>query len=406
MKYALLDNSGFAGFMRLYLPEKETHLEFNSNFPEHKYIDYVSAAQLLTAICIYEQVWVEGSSDGHYDSAIEIIPSDASVPRRDFSSSWVTEMCHELPSDLSKIIVSQRLWTHNDWSLGDRAKLLAFDLYNSFLKDCQGNNKTFKIPNVYTSPTYKDRQVFVDLNEKNGSPLSESELQMAMFLHRGILLSALTSKICDATYLPYSYRGQLLASLPPGVSYRVLNKEHSPRIYSDATPDERQLLQLVNKAYYEVLGQFTWTQYDNFIPFVGASILSRANYNIYDALEIALEYRLSSNLSATINELYEWKNDKVMFEYYLEQFKQELDTAGTRFKLDTSFDSIESTASLTVFWLPFGLKDPILEALKLLPDKFIANINAFLSKVKRLEGHQMLLIDHVTALNEIKSSIG
>ncbi len=403
----LLDNSSFAGLMRCYKPELESHQEFLNDFPEHRVTDYVSLAQILTAICLYDVILVEGSSTGHYNSAVDIIPSHGKMISRDQASNWVNDLCKMLPKEIQTIIKSEPFYTTNDriLKLDGPSQELAFNLFKTHLRNRMILKSNEKIPNVYSSKTYINRKRFEELNNKSDSPLSENELIQAMFLHRGILLDFISSEYSHMTYFPYSYRGKLLELLPPNTSSLVFEKDIFTGIGIDSTPSNRKVIELINIAYYEILDQCTWTKYNSFIPFIGAGILEQTKYNVTDSLEVALKYRNSTNLKEIIQEMMEWRTDRVRFEYYLNKFKEELKNATKSFKRNTSSNNIEIAANLSIFWLPFGLKDPVVEGLKRLPDEWKSSFNKIIDRVKKHEGHQIFLIDHIKAINQVNSHL-
>ena len=57
----VLDNSAFAGVMRLYSPEREVHRLFLRNYPDHREIDERSLADFLTALCVYDFIFLDSS---------------------------------------------------------------------------------------------------------------------------------------------------------------------------------------------------------------------------------------------------------------------------------------------------------------------------------------------------------
>ena len=72
---ALLDNSAFAGVMRLYYPEHEMHRRFLKNYPDHLPIDEHSLADFLSCICTYDQLLIESSSGWNESELCGRIPN-------------------------------------------------------------------------------------------------------------------------------------------------------------------------------------------------------------------------------------------------------------------------------------------------------------------------------------------
>lgn len=399
-KDALIDNTAFAGMMRCYLPELESHSKFLTDFPTHKKIDFVSTAQILTAICCYDSLVIEASSAGHYHSSLDVLPKDQKQLSAERASSWANDLKKMLPKEIDELISTSSSDINGEdiWILSEQSRKLSFELFQTTLKNKTPKN-IVKIPDVYTNPDYIDRKNFVELNSQSATPLNDEELSQAMFFHRGLLLDAFASAK-KLTYIPYLYRAQYLDLIPPGKASEIFAKNNFD-LRENTSPDEVKVIEELNKIYYETLGQLTWTKYENFIPFIGSSILSQTNYNIADAFNLALEFRNKSNIPEYINNLNEWSHDKVVFEMYLKEFRKDLSEAVRHFKLDTSTTRLESWANLSMFWLPNGLTSPVTELLKNLPESWRIYFNSIFNIPKLNHGHQILLFDHVYALKII-----
>lgn len=399
-KDALIDNTAFAGMMRCYLPDLESHSQFLTDFPTHKKIDYVSTSQILTAICCYDSLTIEASSAGHYESSLDVLSKDQSQLSAERASSWANDLKKMLPKEIGELIHTSMsdIKRGDIWKLGEQSRKLSFELFQTTLKNKTPKN-IIKIPDVYTNPDYIDRKNFIELNSQSSTPLNDEELSQAMFFHRGLLLDAFASDH-KLTYIPYLYRANYLDLIPPGKASEIFAKSNFD-LRENTSPGELQVIEELNKIYYETLGQLTWTKYDNFIPFIGSSILSQTNYNLADSFNLALEFRDKSNIREYINNLNEWSDDKVMFEIYLKEFREELLQSVRHFKFDTSTTRLESWANLSMFWLPNGLKTPLTELLKKLPESWRYYFNSLFNIPKLNNGHQILLFDHVYALKII-----
>jgi len=399
-KDALIDNTAFAGLMRCYLPDLESHSKFLTDFPTHKKIDFVSTAQILTAICCYDNLVIEASSAGHYHSSFDVLPKDQKLLPAERASSWANDLKKMLPNEIGSLIYTNisDISRGDAWKLSEESWKLSFELFQSTLKD-KTPKDVIKIPDVYSNPNYIDRENFIELNSKSSTPLNDEELAQAMFFHRGLLLDAYANNN-KYTYIPYLYRAQYLDLIPPGKASEIfVHKNFDLR--ENTSPDEVKVIEELNKIYYETLGQLTWTKYENFIPFIGSSILSQTNYNMADAFNLTLEFREKSNITEYIANLNDWSNDKVMFEMFLNEFRKELSEAVRHFKFDTSTTRLESWANLSMFWLPNGLTSPVSELLKKLPESWRMYFNSIFNIPKLNHGHQLLLFDHVYALKII-----
>src|SRR5882724_10216203 len=214
----LLDNSSFAGVMRLYCPDIDMHRMFLRNYPDHRLIDETSLSDFLMALCVYDEIFLDSSSAWNEEELKrEGYNSDDSLDNS--SASWAEQLKRLLPRDVSRII-------RTDFFGGglaiDEAESCskAYDIMSSPLGSEVLLSPDEKIPNVYFADDYVYRKDFNRLNQKNGFLLTEYELAQAMFLHRGLFLQSRAHKH-GCVYVPYNYRGKMLSKLPPMIWVRA-----------------------------------------------------------------------------------------------------------------------------------------------------------------------------------------
>ena len=216
---ALFDNSAFAGVMRLYSPDIEMHDRFLKQYPAHRSIDELSLADFLTALCIYDQILLESSSawnekqlraEGYRTATRETIDGS--------SAGWVAQLKRLLPKRVS-VLISDAAF-HKSIIDEEEAASKALQIFTSPLKQTVLLEPGEKIPNVYYAPDYIYRERFTKLNDAASTRLDQEELAQAMFLHRGLFLQSVAHEN-KCVYLPYHYRGKMLAKLPPMVFVRA-----------------------------------------------------------------------------------------------------------------------------------------------------------------------------------------
>lgn len=406
--YALFDNSAFAGLMRCYLPELDAHKVFWREFPEHREVDYVSLSQFLTAICIYDCIVIESSSRASWVNKADVQDieeyelSELGYPRP--KDTWVVQLCNELPSKIADILSPSPLLADEKKHLfvyDERAKILAFRLFQSPLRHKLRLVDGEKIPNVYTSKSYVCRKFFEDLNLKSSDPLSDDLLAQAMFLYRGLFLQACSKG--DYTYIPYLYRGAMLNKIPPAISNQILevDADHIALLSTSGKPDAQGAMKELSSFYYDLIEKLTWTTYDDSIPFLGASILAKVKGRIDDAFDVALDFRSCTKVRSFFREMEcaRQDNDRVLYEVYLDEIKADLLAAARHVGLNDAHASLGSFYRLSTFWLPDGITEAIEEtAVKLIPSDKRHLAKRVASKLIAPKIHQMLLIDHVRAL--------
>jgi len=405
MSSALLDNSGFAGVMRCYRPEMAAHRTFLDRFPEHREVDHVSTAQFLTALCIYDHLSLEGSSSGHEDSQADVIADGTHRIRRDFCSSWVMDLLKELPSEVSSVISA------NEYSSADfdqrnfRSRRLAFTLYASPLVERLRLRRGEKLPDVYTAESHVDRPFFERMNSQAGSPLSPDFLAQAMFLHRGLLLEACADT--GSTYLPYLYRGRMLECVPPSVARQINGSaDMIVPLASDTLPGDTESVRILSGFYYDMLARLTWTRYDDTVPFIGAAILAKTGFALDRSFDLAMELRQEGRLRALFGELDEHREtgDRVMYEIAIDEIKSDLAAAGRHLGLRDANPDLQALWSLATFWLPEAARKAAEGAIALLPSGLRRMAERVAGMLLTAKPHQMLLIDHTSALRAVRTA--
>lgn len=94
---AVIDNTAFAGSMRLCEPELPEHKEFNRRWPSHRQIDERSVMEILTAIVLYDRLLLERSSLAK-DPPRDAIEED----------SWVGQMKKKLRPEVANLFSEKR----------------------------------------------------------------------------------------------------------------------------------------------------------------------------------------------------------------------------------------------------------------------------------------------------------
>jgi hypothetical protein len=236
-------------------------------------------------------------------------------------------------------------------------------------------------------------------NRESAYPLDEQLLAQAMFLHRGLYLEAYALKT-SAVYIPYLYRGRMLASLPPLISLQIEPQQASLPLLLSARAKEANYLKDLSKFYYELLNKITWAAYDESIPFIGASILAAARGSISDAFKIALEIRDRGeirdhfrNLQLAINQ-----RDRVIYDIYLSEIKEGFTNASRSLGHGSLNPHLQTFYKLSTFWIPSGIKEAIEALLKLLPQEIKQRGNQFASQLLNQNSFQMLFLNHVKAI--------
>jgi len=393
---AILDNSSFAGVMRLFAPYLKSHRVFLDKYPEHKLVDQVSLADFLTSICIYDDILLESSSWASVYNAGDV----QKIPDKR-GESWVHQLKKLLPDEISKHIWDSPL-SGDEITENERAQELAVDIFCSELYPNVQLKRGEKIPGVYTSPSYVYRKNFLIINEAKGGKLNEEQLAQAMFLHRGLYLQAQAQED-SATYVPYLYRGRMLSSLPPLIYLEAIQKDIF-QILHESDSGNKNYLKEINKFYYELLNKLTWVTIDDRVPFIGASILATAKDSVEKAFEIALNIREKGELRDLVRELdlSVQRGDRVDYDMFLSFIKKKLAQASRHIGDNTTNPYLKSFYSLATFWMPVGAKKSIDALIDLVPSKIKHFLNRIASTLLNQDSFQILFINHVKAIRSSK----
>ena len=392
---ALLDNSSFAGVMRLLVPDLEAHRTFLDRYPEHRAVDEVSLADFLTAICAFDNILLENSSRTAAFAAADVQQLPVEDPRND---TWVAQLLRLLPAEIRRLVYGAPLDEKEGVILAEAAtEELAFDIFRSPLAAKVRLQGGEKLPQVYTSPTYVYRERFVALNEAAGRPLDAPSLAQAMFLHRGLYLQRFAQKN-SATYLPYLYRGRMLASLPPVVALDA-GDLRLPLLQDRRTAEAAPLREL-SEHYYALLNKVTWAAYDEQVPFIGAAILASARGSVQGAFDLALDLRARGEVLATFRELRQALDgqDRVLYDVALASVKDTLTKACQSLGASIADPRLKTFYNLATFWAPHGLKEAIAAFLELLPLKVKARAERWANALMRPNSYQLLFLRHVEAI--------
>ena len=241
----VLDNSAFAGVMRLYSPDREIHEVFLRNYPDHREIDERSLADFLTALCIYEVIFLDSRSAWNDKELRRDLARSGSLDHADLS--WVNQLKQLLPPTVSRCISTDYNWV----SIGEQQSCArAFDIMNSPTKESINLQPGDEVPKVYFADDYQYREQFDRLNDDHGHPLNRSELAQAMFLHRGLYLQSV-AHASGLVYVPYHLRGRMLSKLPP-MSWalsRAGRQEAESMLRSNTRPTLIETLTTLNEYY-------------------------------------------------------------------------------------------------------------------------------------------------------------
>ena len=419
---ALIDNSSFAGVMRCYEPSLPMHEDFWEQYPEHREVDLASLAQFLTAICLFDQIYLDSSSlpsgygweeegvltkgdevdlEGYNPLYLEEI--DFSGDSNSAPTPWVEEMLQYLPNSIRNMISINRVMPRQkSLSHGDSCKL-AYDILCSALHTRLILKGDWKIPNVYTDPSYLFRHTFEDINSKNMNLLDDTRLAYAMFLHRGLYLLSL-ARNRNYTYLPYLYRGNMLTALSPLIAAAPWPNEggKTPRIplAQGFRPDEDEVALLLNKVYYDILEKTTWYTYDERLPFIGAAILAKAKGVPEAAFEIALKLRNEGNFKQHWGKLRKLvqEGERGKFESMLCDLRRQLEEAAVFAGARLGNKYLQPSFRLAVSCIPSSLAEIVKNAVNILPERLQYCTERFFGTLISRSPLQILFLDHVNAI--------
>jgi hypothetical protein len=383
------------------------HRRFLSQYPEHREVDELSLADFLTAICLYDKIFIECSSRWNDRESsregYEGHPRDMNI---DGSwESWVKQLTRRLPKNISALITETAF--NQEALIEEESIKKAFDTFRSNLKAKISLGPDETLPKVYYAQDYVYRQDFCDLNEAEGSPLSEGELAQAMFLHRGLFLQS-HAHYNRCVYLPYHYRGKMLAQLPPMICVRTaIDSGTQARLplAQGSRPDESEYLKAINEYYYSLLHQVTWTRYPNDVPFIGAAILATAKGHAKTALDIALEHRDKGVLRKRLAELDSAvdEGNRPRFESLMKAYRSELTAAARHFGFESDSPLHKAFYDLVIGWMPKGVESIVKAAALLVPES--ARHWAYEASTRLITATpmQMLFMQHVSAVRQAAS---
>lgn len=370
--------------MRLHCPDIDMHRAFLHNYPQHHAIDQQSLADFLTAIVLYGKILLESSSTVYGVSA-----------------SWAEQLRQLLPPEVGVLVTTVTLSGQS--AVGDQeSREKAYDIMCSPLKEKIVLQPGEKIPNVYHSKNYVYHSAFETLNRDNGNRLNDHELAQAMYLHRGLFLQARAHE-SNSVYLPYHYRGRMLAHLPPLIWAQApddgLCSARLP-LAKGQRPQETDYSKQLNEFYYSLLETISWKTYAGDIPFIGAAVLAKARGDPRIAFEIALGLRSDGGLRARFSELHDaaQRHDRPRFEMIFESYKRELNQAASHLGAKLEDPMHKSFYRLVTAFLPKSLEAAIEASVRLLPDWAKHSARTAASKLLTKSALQLLFIDHVRSV--------
>lgn len=418
---ALIDNSSFAGVMRCLAPELPMHQDFWEKYPEHREVDHISLAEFLTAICLFDFVVLDSSSYS-FQASLEggsgVISKDLEIELEGYEiddpwveetlarcenpQSWVEELLDYLPSEVRLPVVISRTGPYTKSLMLRESCDIAYEVFCSAFQENLLWLDKWKLPNVYTDPSYILRPKFERINEKNGNLLNEKMLAQAMFLHRGLYLLS-RAKERGRVYMPYLYRGKMLSAISPLLSLpRPDDKSARLRLplLKGSRPGENNYLCLINKIYYELLEKVCWYSYEEGIPFIGAAILAKAKGEPKKAVEIALDYREKGRLRTQWRELSELvqRGERGKYEMFLKGIKMQLEDAAISMGASIPNRYLQTFFRLAISWLPPMIPEAIASAVEILPHNAQYWANKFMTFLIKPSPFQMLFLDHVKTI--------
>ncbi|MDP9081676.1 MAG: hypothetical protein M3O71_30050 [Bacteroidota bacterium] len=297
----LIDNTTFAGTIRVVQPNLKEHEQFYKKYPSFREIDVHSFCDFLTAIVLYNKIQIDAHS-----KIIEKLKEEKQV-------SWVDEVKDYLPDNVSALLdytnPLPRFPIESPGSainhLENDSFVKAYDLVASPVDRELLFPDSYQIPEIYYDREYVYYYHFDRINFINDDLLSHSDLVKAMFLHRGLfLLSIANSNNC--TYFPYYYRGEMLSKISPSIieappKEGVLSAR-LPRKY-ETTKHTKEYFNQLNSFYYELLSLSTYSTPDIRFPFIGKAIYDIHNGDAGRCLDLALWLRQDGGLNKTWSEL-------------------------------------------------------------------------------------------------------
>lgn len=400
---ALLDNSSFAGAMRFYDPNIGLNQLFYSRYPYHeKNVDRISMGEFLMAICLFDGVVLDTSSEERPIHIGHTMGEEKPGP------NFLLGLLNYLPSEVQELISLDNFY--DTCPIGqETAQRVAFDIFCSPYAKLAKLPDSIKIPSIYSSKDYVFRKYFDKLNFKNNEILDENLLVQAMFLHRGLILQGCAS-YTSMVYLPYLYRGKMLSNLSPllaiAAPYSLWTPDRVQLPYiNESLPKEIDVVRQISDFYYRLIRECTWEKHDERLPFLGAAILSKARGNPKDAISIALEFRHKNDFRSDWDELQNAiaRRDRPKYKTIMKKLKKEITVAATSLGADISDDNLfllSDIFNIAVSYVPDPFKKGIELSIKLLPDSAREWGKRIVNKYFLKSDFQMLFLDHVEAIRQ------
>lgn len=185
-------------------PESLNHIStYEKNFPTSVASDAVSLSELITSLILYDELtWNRGSCvEEDKDQFTGMV-----LKERLWVYSWFP--LFQQANEANVLTEFQDYYSH-ETSRERESQIFSLKWVKEYYSSYKGNLPTdFKVPEIYGSDNYMYRSKFEQLNSK--FDLNEEQLQVAMFIHRGLFyLSHVFSKE-GYSYLPHGNRASFL----------------------------------------------------------------------------------------------------------------------------------------------------------------------------------------------------
>ena len=400
----LLDNSIFAGVMSSYLPELHEFKLFGSYYPSKEKTNLISITQFLTAICLFDKIVLESSSRININSLEGIANIETGQETGINQVEWVKLFLEDFVPDKLKPIIETK---QESVLISKEACKISYDLM------CSEESRKLilsghpeSVPEMYKAASYYYKTLFEEFNTANNDFLNDELIGYASYLHRGLFLQSIAQKE-GMTYLPFLYRGKFLNKISPLITIPIENNFFSVKLPlkdGKRRPNEGDLLLTLNKFYYEFLDKLTWHNYENYIPFIGNSILAKAKGDLDIAFDIALDYRNKGQLKRKWDDISQAlkNNDKLEYDNLLTEYKTDIEKAAAKLGMPYENQALQTFGKVSALWLPEELNKIKDTLLLLLPKKFHRWGNNFMNRIleRAKDPMQMLFVDHVKAITK------
>jgi hypothetical protein len=292
----LIDNSTFAAAGRVfYLSDAATEggrhaREYYAAYHDARALDWQSAGEFLTALILFDRLcWDSASASGE-------APTET-----DYRDPWLyawfplfrkAHMLGIIEDFEERYVSGERLCL---------AQQLAFKWVEEQI--ATGAHKLprgFRVPLAYYSDGYCEREAFEGLNRDHGFPLTEHQLAIAMFLHRGLYYQSYTHGSTtwfegqSWSYVPHAHRACLLRSPSWNLLSTICNDEElwlgAVRKLEITAPE---LMQELDRRFFHALDKTVKIECMPGSIALGASFLQCRRSDPTRALEDALEFRES-----------------------------------------------------------------------------------------------------------------